>query len=121
MVTQLIDAYCQAWSASDESERLKRLQQVWSPNATYTDPTVHLQGATGLLQHIAKVQARWPGSKVIRTSEVDHHHEVARFAWHAVEANGNELVEGIDIAFVSSDGTRIEKILGFFGPVKLLA
>jgi len=35
-----------------------------------------------------------------------------------VEANGNELPEGIDIAFISADGSKIERIIGFFGSLK---
>jgi len=48
---------------------------------------------------------------------VDIHHGIARFAWHAVQADGTALPEGLDIAFISSDGTRIERIIGFFGPL----
>lgn len=53
----------------------------------------------------------------MRTSAVDTHHSVARFAWHVVQADGTALPEGIDVALVSSDGARIERIIGFFGPL----
>ena len=119
-VTSLIDTYCQAWSASEEAERSRLLQQVWSPKATYTDPTAHAEGTAELLAHIAAVIARRPGSRVLRTSPVDQHHGVARFAWRAIEADGTELPEGIDIAFISTDGTKIERVLGFFGPTNQL-
>lgn len=114
----LIDTYCRAWSEPAEKRRAELLQEVWAEEATYTDPTVHARGAVQLLAHIAKVVERRPGSKVIRTSRIDEHHGIARFAWRAVEADGNELPEGIDIAFISTDGTKIERIIGFFGPVK---
>ena len=117
-INSLIDTYCQVWSASDESERTRLLAEVWSPNATYTDPTVHAEGSAALLDHIARVIARRPGSTVLRTSKVDQHHGIARFAWRAVEADGTELPEGIDIVFICADGTKIERILGFFGPVQ---
>jgi hypothetical protein len=113
----LIDTYCQAWSMADHEQRAVLLGHVWADDATYTDPTAHTRGAAELLAHIAKVRARRPGSRVIRSSEVDAHHCVARFAWRVVEANGNQLPEGIDIAFISADGTKIERIIGFFGPV----
>lgn len=115
-VTALIDTYCQVWSEPSEDRRAELLRNVWTASATYTDPTVHTQGVAELLAHIAKVLARRPGSKVIRTSQVDLHHDIARFAWRAVEANGNELPEGIDIAFISSDSARIERIIGFLVP-----
>ena len=114
----LIDRYCEAWSEHDGRRRAELLASVLTSRATYTDPTVHAVGAEELLNHIATVQARRPGSQVVRTSEVDEHHRAARFAWRAIEANGNALPEGLDVVVFSADGSRIERILGFFGPLK---
>ncbi|MEP7283244.1 MAG: nuclear transport factor 2 family protein [Rubrivivax sp.] len=113
----LIDVYCQAWSDPSPDQRARHLGAVWSPGASYTDPTIHAEGAPALLDHITKVLAKRPGSRVVRTSRVDQHHGVARFAWRAIDADGRELPEGTDIAFLSADGARIERIIGFFGPV----
>ena len=115
--TQLIDRYCEVWSEPDAGRRAELLAAVWAPGATYTDPSVYAASAGELLAHIANVQARRPGAKVLRTSRVDRHHRVARFAWHVVQADGTVLPEGTDIAFVSADGTVIERIVGFFGPL----
>ncbi|WP_069166871.1 nuclear transport factor 2 family protein [Nocardia altamirensis] len=113
---QLIDTYCAAWSDADPQRRRALLSQVWADGATYTDPTVHATGADELLAHIATVFARRPGTTVIRTSKVDAHHDVARFAWHVVLADGTALPDGID--FVEFDGVeRIRRIVGFMGPV----
>ena len=116
-VTELIDRYCRVWNEADSSARAELLASLWGSNATYTDPSVHTTSAHELLAHIAAVRARRPGASVARTSAVDVHHSVARFAWHVVQADGTALPEGIDIAFISSDGSRIERIIGFFGPV----
>lgn len=113
----LIDRYCEAWSAPDPARRGELLASVWASNATYTDPTVHAANADELLAHIARVQARRPGARVVRTSVVEVHHGAARFAWQVVQADGTALPEGLDIAFLSPDGARIERILGFFGPL----
>ena len=117
-VTALIDTYCQAWSAPDHEGRATLLRLVWADGATYTDPTAHVRGAEELLAHIANVLTLYPGAKIARTSEIDAHHGVARFAWRFVEANGNALPEGIDIAFIAADGSKIDRIIGFFGPVR---
>ena len=116
-VTELIDRYCSAWNDADASRRADLLAAVWSPEATYTDPSVHASNAEQLLAHIAAVRARRPGASVLRTSAVDLHHGVARFAWHVVQADGTALPEGLDIACLSSDGSRIVRIIGFFGPL----
>lgn len=115
--SDLIDRYCQVWTEPDADRRKELLASVWAEGATYTDPSVHAANAVELLAHIAKVQARRPGAKVLRTSSVDIHHGIARFAWHVVEANGKQLPEGLDIAFLTPDGGRIQRIIGFFGPL----
>lgn len=116
-VNGLIDRYCEAWTDRDATRRAAHLAQVWAPGATYTDPSVHAAGAEELLAHITRVHARRPGSRVLRTSALDVHHGVARFAWKAVDGTGATLVEGIDLALLAADGTKIERIIGFFGPL----
>ncbi len=113
----LIDRYCEVWSEPDVIARSELLASVWASHATYTDPSVHAANAQELLSHIAKVQARRPGATVVRTSKVDIHHGLARFAWHVIQADGTALPEGLDIAFIAPEGTKIERIIGFFGPL----
>jgi hypothetical protein len=116
-IPELIDRYCQVWTEPNADRRAELLASVWGADATYTDPSVYAANAEDLLAHIATVQARRHGSKVLRTSQVDVHHGIARFAWHVVQADGSHLPEGLDVAFVSPDGARIERIIGFFGPL----
>ncbi len=115
--SHLIDSYCQIWSEPDAERRTELLASVWAAGATYTDPSVHAASAEELLVHIGRVQARRPGAKVLRTSGVDQHHGIARFAWHVVQADGIALPQGLDIVYLTPDGTRIERIVGFFGPL----
>jgi len=112
----LVDAYCDVWSEPKPELRRQRLLPIWAWNTTYTDPTVHTTGCDELLEHIGKVLARRPGSIVKRTSNVDGHHECARFAWHVVQADGTPLPEGIDFLEINDDG-KIQRIVGFFGPL----
>jgi hypothetical protein len=114
--TALIDRYCAVWNEPDAARRHALLAEVWGDGASYTDPTFAGDGAA-LLAHIAALRARRPGTRVLRTSAVDVHHDVARFAWHLVLPDGSTLPEGIDIVLLSADGTRIERIIGFFGPL----
>jgi hypothetical protein len=117
-LTILIDRYCAVWSEPDRARRTALLAEVWAPDATYTDPRVHATNASELLAHIDKVLGHRPGAKVVRTSALDVHHGMARFAWHVVLADGSTLPEGVDIAEFSADGQRIRRIVGFFGPLR---
>jgi SnoaL-like domain len=112
----LIDTYCAAWNHSDAAQRREILAKVWNDDATYTDPSVHAAGIDALLAHIATVVADRPGVQVLRTSSIDRHHQVVRFAWTAIQADGAVLLEGLDFAELS-DGGRIRRIVGFFGPL----
>lgn len=116
--TLLVDTYCAAWSTESAEQRRALLLSVWSDGATYTDPTVHAEGAEELLAHIAGIQARHPGARILRTSDVDIHNGVARFAWKFVMPDGSSPPEGLDIAFVDADHKRITRIIGFFGALK---
>lgn len=113
----LIDKYCYGWSASDPNEREAVLTSIWAEGAIYIDPRVHVTGVVELLNYIKCVQTKRPGSQVLRTSRVDVHHQIGRFTWHVQLSDGSTLPEGIDFVELSSDGQKIERVLGFFGPL----
>lgn len=112
-----IDRYCEAWSDPDAERRAAALADVWAIGASYTDPTVHIEGSEALLRHITSVMAGRPGARVERTSDVQVHHDVARFAWHVVLADGSTLPEGLDLA-IFNDSVKITRIVGFFGSLQ---
>jgi hypothetical protein len=116
-IQSLIDRYCEAWSLPEPAARADALREVWADGATYTDPTAQTTGADALLDHIAQVHAAYPGARIERTSAIDAHHGMARFAWQMTLADGSRLPEGLDVARLSADGTRLESIVGFFGPL----
>lgn len=116
-VTELVDRYCAVWNEPDVERRAALMAAVWAEGAAYTDPRADTMGAGELLAHIATVRASRPGAKIMRTTAVDLHHGIARFGWRVVEADGTPLPEGIDIVFLNEDGSLIERIVGFFGPL----
>lgn len=113
--TQLVDRYCEVWGEPDAGRRAASLERIWAAGGTYTDPVAHAVGSAELLEHIGRVRVRRPGAKWSRSSGVDEHHGIARFLWKAVDPGGATIAHGIDLAFLSADGAKIEKIVGFFG------
>jgi hypothetical protein len=109
----VIDRYCEVWSVADPDRRAALLATVWAEGGSYTDPTVHAAGASALLEHIASVLARRPGSRVQRVGAVAQHHDVARFDWQAVAADGEVLRRGLDIVIFDAAG-RLVRVIGFF-------
>jgi len=112
----LIDRYCEGWSAPDPADRERLLRETLAEDAIYCDPRADNLNVGELLQHIANVQASRPGAKVIRTSLVDGHHNLARFHWCVVLPDGTRLPEGIDVVEFADE--KIRRIIGFFGPLQ---
>lgn len=115
----IVDAYCSAWNEVEPVQRDAILKPIWAEGASYADPTVHLTGRAQLISHIDKVLARYPGSRIVRTSVVDGHHSVARFGWKRVLADGSSLPEGIDLVTFLENGLILQ-VVGFFGPLPIL-
>ena len=113
----LIDAYCEAWSSPLPAERERILRSVLAHGALYCDPTCGPIGVDALLRQIARVHASLPGARIVRTSSVDAHHDVARFAWHVRMPDGRTLAESLDVVTLADDHASIRHIVGFFGPL----
>ena len=114
-----VNAYMAAWHEPDEAKRLALLARCWSERGRYVDPNVDLQGRPALAQHIAKVQASRPGARLEFMSAIDVHHNVVRFLWRLVRADGTFGDVSIDFGEVDGDG-RLVLIAGFFGPAPKL-
>jgi hypothetical protein len=111
----LIDRYGEAWSEPDAARRAALLASVWAPEATYSDPTVAPLDMAGLLAHIARVQAGRPGAIVRRSTVIDAHHEVLRFGFEVIGADGAVLRHGVDFVVLDAARTCIRQVTGFFG------
>lgn len=119
MMEERITLYCKAWGKSDYELRRSMLDSIMESSARYTDPKVDFISVAELSNYIGQVHSKWPGAKIVRTSGVDVHHNVARFAWQFVLADGTVAVEGLD--FVEFSTKKISRITGFFGSMQPLA
>jgi|Tabmets5t2r1_1033131.scaffolds.fasta_scaffold52146_2 hypothetical protein len=88
---EALEAYVGAWNTTDEAECRRRLERSWADKATYTDPSIHLQGRDPLVAHCVEFTERRKGAKVIITSDVDGHHHVARFSRAVVGEYGSRI------------------------------
>ncbi|MEO8560120.1 MAG: hypothetical protein ABI439_13710 [Rhodospirillales bacterium] len=109
---RIIAAYTEAWNAPDPAASRAKLNGVWRADSAYVDPTVLVTGIDNLIEHIFRVQVRRPGSRIVMTSEIEAHHDVLRFNWQRVKADGSLVVAGIDIAIIENG--YILRMIGFF-------
>jgi SnoaL-like domain len=109
----LVKQYLETWNETDADARLAAIQDVWAEDGTYVDPVASVAGHTQISNLIGAVQQQLPGHVFRLRDGVDAHHNVARFGWELVPADGGEsIVEGFDVA-VAEDGGRIRSVLGF--------
>lgn len=116
---ELVKKYCAAWNEPDAQHRRELLEKVWASEGTYTDPQSHVEGREALVEHIGRFLKNSPGARIIQSSHADFHHGMFRFAWKFVGGDGKTVMEGIDFGTLGPDG-KLQRIVGFFGPIKPL-
>jgi hypothetical protein len=85
-----IDAYIDAWNEPQADKRRQILAQVMTDDGAYADPAKLADSRTGVVEYIGEVLNKYPGGRIVRTSEVDVHHLVCRFTWRLVKADGTK-------------------------------
>lgn len=114
-VRDVVSGYTAAWNEPDEASRRALLQEAWSDDGVYCDPTATVDGREALVAHIAGFQRQMPGARIDVASGVDEHDGWLRFAWTMLGADGATMIEGFDVGELAADG-RLRRIVGFFGP-----
>lgn len=112
----ILVTYFRAWNEHDSDERRRLLELAVTEDAVLIDPTGRWEGAAGLAERIGRYQAAAPGTVVVAASDVDAHNHVVRYAWKIDNQEGQEVMEGTDIAERDHDG-RLKRILMFHGPL----
>lgn len=120
LLVALIDTYFEVWNESDFDKRRILLREIWFKHGEYIDPRADLKGVDELAVHIDKIQNGRPGSKIVRTSKIEVHHQIGRFKWQLLNADKMSLLEGLDIVFFTDDREKIKRIIGFFGEPELI-
>jgi hypothetical protein len=111
-----VATYFAAWNEPDPDKRRRMLERSVTGDAELVDPTGRAQSIDGLAERIGRYQSAAPGTKVVLASGVDAHNDVMRYAWTIVDAEGRDVMEGVDVAERDHEG-RLKRILMFHGPL----
>lgn len=116
-MSDIVDRYLETWNETDPEARRRSVAEVFTPDATYTDPLAAVGGHDGIDAVINGAQQQLAGMHFVRGELVDAHHDIVRFTWHLVPAAGGDaLVDGFDVARLD-DGGRITGVFGFLDRV----
>ncbi len=104
-----------AWNEPDPSKVRGHLDQALTPDVHFVDPSIDLVGIDAFEANIHQVQGQIPGAVYSRTSDVDGHNRHHRYHW-AIHLDGKLVLAGFDVT-VTDAHDRVEKVIGFFGPL----
>lgn len=113
-LTALVDTHLEAYGEPDSTRRAGLLGRVWAEDGRLVDPPAVGEGRLGISGLADALQQQFAGHRFRRTSAVDAHNDVARYAWELVSPDGAVVLAGLDVAQVGGDG-RLVQINGFFG------
>ncbi|MEO3796229.1 nuclear transport factor 2 family protein [Nonomuraea sp. B10E15] len=108
----LVERYIAAWNETDPQARAEAVAELWTEDATYTDPLADVAGHAGIAAVIEGAQGMFPGMVFTPGELYDAHRHLARFTWHLGPADGEPVAVGYDVVELAEDG-RIRKVLGF--------
>jgi SnoaL-like domain len=111
-LSALVDDYLNAWNERDPVARRALVDKLWASDGVYTDPLASARGSAAIDQVIAGAQEQFPGMRFVRGDVFEAHHNIARFTWELVAADGGEpVVVGFDVTVLDAD----DKIAGLYG------
>ena len=113
-LTTIVDTHLAAYGEPDPVRRSELIARVWATDGALVDPPLDARGHGAISDMCAAVQAHVPGHPFRRTSGVDAHHDVARYEWELVDAEGSCALTGLDVATVGADG-KLVLVTGFLG------
>src|SRR6202012_6228274 len=78
VMQDIIERYLDCWNETGAEARRKLIEQVWAPDASYTDPLAEVTGRAAIDATIAAVQGQFPGFVFALAGPVDAHHRQGR-------------------------------------------
>ncbi len=109
----VIDRYFECWNATSDTARSDAIRRTWAPDAKSSDPVAEVTGHAQLAEMFAGFHATYPGSSFRQKGGVDAHHNLVRWGWEMIGADGVVALDGLDVAVI--DDGRIVHLAGFFG------
>jgi hypothetical protein len=115
-IARLIDDYLDAYGEPDPARRSAAVERLWAEDARLIDPPLAARGHAQIVAQADQLLAQFPQHRFRRSSGIDAHHGLARYAWQLLSPSGKVVLEGCDFAQIDDSG-RLAQVAGFFGPL----
>jgi hypothetical protein len=113
-ITTAIDIHLAAYCDPDPERRCELIASVWHTDGALIDPPFEGAGHNEIAAMADVVLTHYTDHTFRRTTNVDSHHNFARYAWELVDTDGTVAVGGTDIVEFDDAG-RLVRVIGFFG------
>lgn len=115
-IPDIIAAYDRAWNEPDAAVRRSLLETAWREDGELLEPRGAFRGRDAIIERVGGFQERFPGARVDISSGLDSHHGFVRYTWAMNDAQGQRLLDGIDVCQIADDG-KLQRVVMFFGPL----
>lgn len=113
-ITAIIDTHLAGYAEPERAKRAELIAEAWNEDGVLLDPPFDGAGHAGIAGMVDVLLQHYPDHRFERTTDVDAHHDHARYGWALVAPDGATAVEGVDFAELDGDG-KLVRVVGFFG------
>jgi hypothetical protein len=115
---ELVAQYIDSFNETNPDGRRHLIEELYTEDARYTDPQVAVVGPEQIDSFVQAVQHQFPGYVFALGSDIDAHHEQARFNWHATAPGADDpAFVGFDVLIAEND--RVRSVYGFLDRVPI--
>lgn len=115
---EAMEHYWTMWNERDIDQVRGHLDRAVTEDFLFADPTNFHKGRDALEANVRGFRAERPDAELTMASRLDSHNRRYRYEWNLVE-DGEVTLRGFDVATLADSGL-IERIDGFFGPLRPL-
>ncbi len=108
------EEYAASLIEPDEAYRRGILERVWADDCELVLPEGRMFGRDAVNRHITAIRRAFGHATPILSGPVDAHNGYLRFEWRVLDATGEVVAAGVNVAEQADDG-RIRRLVLFRG------
>lgn len=108
-----VEKYLAMWNEHDPVARRAVIGELWTEDATSTDPMSSVTGYDAIDAMAAGIHANMPPHRFTLVGEIAAHSDRVLYYWQMIGDDSSVMVAGLDAVRVIEDG-RFADLAGFF-------